>query len=83
MQYKPLNLTCLNWSEYFLIVFSIFEDECALLFVSVGVSTRIDELEKRVQDVIGQINDNRSTDQGMMSSFQDKLSNKVPFSHAL
>ncbi|KAG5279021.1 hypothetical protein AALO_G00105250 [Alosa alosa] len=41
------------------------------------ISSRIDELEKRVQGVLGQINENRSNDQEMMINFQEKLSSEV------
>lgn len=59
---------------YFMIVLKM---NVVVFFVHAVLSTRIDELEKRVQGVLEQINENRSSDQKMMITFEEKLSNKV------
>lgn len=40
-------------------------------------SSRIDDIGKKVQDLVGKINDSRTMDQTIMDNFQDKLVEKV------
>uniref|UniRef100_A0A4W5MMW2 Synaptonemal complex central element protein 2 n=1 Tax=Hucho hucho TaxID=62062 RepID=A0A4W5MMW2_9TELE len=39
--------------------------------------SRIDDIGKKVQDLVGKINDSRTMDQKIMDNFQDKLVEKV------
>ncbi|XP_070304845.1 synaptonemal complex central element protein 2-like [Salvelinus sp. IW2-2015] len=41
------------------------------------ISSRIDDIGKKVQDLVGKINDSRTMDQTIMDNFQDKLVEKV------
>uniref|UniRef100_A0AAZ3P3S5 Synaptonemal complex central element protein 2 n=1 Tax=Oncorhynchus tshawytscha TaxID=74940 RepID=A0AAZ3P3S5_ONCTS len=41
------------------------------------VHSRIDDIGKKVQDLVGKINDSRTMDQTIMDNFQDKLVEKV------
>ncbi|KAK6300661.1 hypothetical protein J4Q44_G00287590 [Coregonus suidteri] len=41
------------------------------------ISSRIDDIGKKVQDLVGKINDSRTMDQKIMDNFQDKLVEKV------
>ncbi|XP_051240707.1 synaptonemal complex central element protein 2 isoform X2 [Dicentrarchus labrax] len=40
-------------------------------------SSRIDDISRRVQDLVEKINDSRTSDQTVMDSFQEKLMEKV------
>ena len=40
-------------------------------------SSKIDGITKRVEDLVGKINDSRTMDQKMMDTFQEKLAEKV------
>lgn len=40
-------------------------------------NARIDEIGKKAQDLIEKINQNRTMDQKLMNSFEEKLMNKV------
>ncbi|XP_071393447.1 synaptonemal complex central element protein 2-like [Centroberyx affinis] len=40
-------------------------------------SSSIDDISRRVQDLVGKINDSRTNDQKVMGSFQEKLGEKV------
>ena len=40
-------------------------------------SSKIDDISKRVEDLVGKINNSRTMDQQTMDTFQEKLAEKV------
>lgn len=51
---------------------SLYSNSCSIHF-----SDAINEIGKKVEDLIGKINDSRSRDQTVMDGFQQELMNKV------
>ncbi|KAM9363604.1 synaptonemal complex central element protein 2 [Symphorus nematophorus] len=47
------------------------------MHVSIYCSSNIDDISRRVQDLVEKINDSRTGDQKVMDSFQEKLMEKV------
>uniref|UniRef100_A0A8P4G000 Synaptonemal complex central element protein 2 n=1 Tax=Dicentrarchus labrax TaxID=13489 RepID=A0A8P4G000_DICLA len=47
------------------------------MYDNIYCSSRIDDISRRVQDLVEKINDSRTSDQTVMDSFQEKLMEKV------
>lgn len=47
------------------------------MYVKIYCSSSIDDISRRVQDLVEKINNSRTSDQKVMDSFQQKLVDKV------
>lgn len=47
------------------------------MYIKIYCSSSIDDISRRVQDLVEKINDSRTSDQKVMDSFQEKLVEKV------